>query len=286
MIKVFIGVVIYGTAPEKTETLSSVFGLDLEEAGLEPFFYIRDNSINGFDTGFIGSSTNNYVCIHTGENEKLSSVYNQMVDYSISECINPEIYIFLDDDSRLDINYFKAVVKFINSNSGVAIPYIINNEKLISPGYVEGVKGHSLNYTALNTGDNFNNNIVAMMSGVVIKRAILELKEITFCEELLFYGVDTRFFLDYAKTNTSIYLLDYKLKHDSALRNENYEYNDMYKRLSDIMNAHFFIFSNQSFFRLRLFFYFPRFILEKIVNFRDLRFLSLFKNYKLFWRNR
>jgi hypothetical protein len=285
MINIFIGVVLYSEPAEKTETLTSISKIDFKSLNIKPFFYIRDNSIAGLSNSFFEEGfEHDYHVAHNTKNEKLSVVYNEMVYFSVKNDIPSDMYIILDDDSKITHDYFCGVISFYKSEASVGIPIIRNNGEIISPGKVANIRGKSITESEFKTGINKNKNFVAMMSGTAIKKSVFEVDEITFCEKLSFYGIDTKFFLDFQEKNEKIFIIDYSLEHHSALRDTNYDFNNMYQRLTNVMQAHFYIFTNKPRYKMKLFFYFPRFIFGKVVAFNDLRFLTLFKNYKYFWR--
>ena len=280
MISVLIGVVLFSKKPRSSDTLNSLLSIDFDNLGVAPCLYIRDNSLNGFDFRELKEQfRGEVVIVHDGVNLALSKVYNAIVAYPI----NSDLLLFLDDDSMVDENYIKNMLIFHNSDYEVAVPLIEHSSQLISPGKIVGVKGLALSQKnlAISSG---NNNLVAMMSGTVVKRSIFDYEKIEFNEKLTFYGVDTRFFLDCQKKGKRVYVLDYLLFHDSALRSKTFEVVNMLNRLSNLMKAQFYIFDQRKFYKVMLFFYFPVFIFGKVVRLKHLSFLKLFKNYKYFWR--
>jgi hypothetical protein len=284
MMNVFIGIVIYSNSPERTMTLPALAKINFRKLNINPFFYIRDNSNAGHSHHFFEEQLGQeYYIGHNHKNEKLSIVYNQMVAYSLENELHSDIYVFLDDDSKISEDYFCQLVDFYDSEVNVGIPIIHNQGEIISPGKVDSIKGKSITKSEFHTGVNENDNFVAMMSGTAIKQAVFKKDKIKFCENLSFYGVDTKFFLDYKEKDGKIFILDYSLEHHSALRDLNYDFNNMYMRLTNVMKAHFYIFDNEPRYKVKLFTYFPRFILGKVLKFKDLRFLMLFKNYTFFW---
>lgn len=280
MIQLLIGIVFFSKKPSISETLNSILKIDFESFGISPYLYIRDNSLNGFDFRLVQKKFKGKVLVeHNGENRPLSSVYNDLISLPVKR----ELVLFLDDDSIIDEEYVKKMLIFNNSMFEIAVPTIMHNDNMISPGKIFVVKGVALNRNklALSKG---NFGLVAMMSGTVVKSTIFDFENINFDENLTFYGVDTRFFLDCQKIKKSIYVLDYYLIHDSALRSKNFKIDEMLIRLSNLMKAQFYIFEHKTFFKVLLFLYFPFFIFGKIIKFKDWSFIELFKNYKFFLR--
>lgn len=278
--KLVIGLVLYSTEPSHSSTLNSMSIIDFDSLGLDVTFYIRDNSSNGFGQVVIESylGDNDVFYDHDGSNMSLSKVYNRMVDYKPSA----DAILFFDDDSVVNEQYFRQVIKFMLSESVVAIPLIYFSGELISPGKIRGVKGCKLNNKDLSVSiDNFG--LVAMMSGTIVKLEVFSRYNMTFNEKLTVYGVDTRFFLDCINNNISLYILDFYMEHDSALRSVVYDFDAMYSRFLNLMRAQFVIHENKPLYKLCLFFYFPIFIFGKVLRLKDVRFLKLFSSYRFFW---
>ena len=280
MIQLLIGVVMFSKKPSDSDTLNSLLEIDFGNFGITPFLYIRDNSQNGFDFGSVLDKFSGNVHIdHDGINRSLSSIYNNLISFPIER----EIVLFLDDDSFVNEEYIKKMLIFNNSMYEIAVPTIMHNHNMISPGKIFLVKGIALDRKklALNAG---NFNLVAMMSGTVVKSTIFDVENIKFDNNLTFYGVDTRFFLDCQKIKKSVYVIDYFLRHDSALRSGKADFNEMNNSLTNLMRAQFYIYDKKTACKLLLFCYFPFFIFGKVIKFKNWSFLNLFKNYKFFLR--
>lgn len=280
MIKVTIGIVLFSKRPLESETVITLGKVNFLDLGIKPFFFVRDNSEDGFCKEELTSTLGQDIYYeHDKLNKPLSKVYNDIVNYSKLN----DLIILLDDDSVLDINYFKEVINFYQTDSVLAIPTISNNGTMISPGKVVCVKGCSLEKDKIRVG-NENTNIVAMMSGTVARASLFLESCIKFNEKLAVYGVDTRFFIDCNLKKIGVYILDYELIHSSALREANFTFEDMYGRLTNLLEAQFYIHNYKKYYKVYLFLYLPVFILGKALRLKDMRFLRLFKCYKFFWK--
>jgi GT2 family glycosyltransferase len=174
----------------------------------------------------------------------------------------------LDDDSILDGNYIENLKNAIYHRANVAIPLIFHDKKLISPGAISGVKGRVINRTELNLGFNNNKNIVAMMSGTLIRTAVF--KKIKFDERLSFYGVDTKFFIDYQQKFNSIYIMDCSMEHDSALRTKTGTPIQNYNRLMMLVSSWRYVYDHVFLYRTRLSLRIVLFSLKHIVLMKNL----------------
>ncbi|MFT6842905.1 MAG: hypothetical protein ACJASR_001678 [Psychroserpens sp.] len=280
MINLLLCVVIFNNKPGDSETIKSLLKINFLKMNLKPVLYIRDNSLEGYNFDEVNKHFLGEVIVaYDGQNLSLSKVYNELIIYPI----NRDLIIFLDDDSLLDENYFECLHPFINAGCKVAVPLIEYSKKLISPGKTLGVKGVALKVEELRLNSE-NKSLVAMMSGTAVKSSIFDVDKIKFDENLILYGVDTRFFLDCQQKGKLVYVLSYVLIHDSALRAKNFQAEDMIYRISNLMKAQFYIFDQKKFYKIMLFFYFPVFILGKVVKLKSFSFLKLFKNYKYFWK--
>lgn len=276
MNKILFLCVIYSTSPEKTSTIISLSKINFMEKNIEPLFAIWDNSKIGFNTEdvrllFQGQKID---VTHIGKNEHLSVIYNNIIDRYKKQF---DWVVILDDDSVLDVSYIDCLKEFIskaelNSNLKIGIPQIYNNNILISPGKVIGVRGITL--PAVHQGIVTEKNIVAMMSGTVI--SISENYQLPkFDERLSFYGVDTKFFLDVDNGTYKKYVFPYVMEHKSALRDTSLAVKEQYNRFDNLFKARKIIYENVPNYRMRLFIYKFLFSIKMTFIRRNLLFLKL-----------
>lgn len=272
MLDVLIVCVIYSTALNLTKTYSSLRNIDYEKIGVKPTVAIWDNSANGYDLSVLKSDFDDYYTYHSGNNEKLSFVYNTVISDLIY--LKHDWVVILDDDSEVDESYFLELINANHASSKLALPKIYHMNTLISPGVIKGVRGFQL--SSIETGiQDFKNGLVGMMSGTAISHELLTL--IKFDEKLGFYGVDTKFYLDASKFISSIFIMNYSLVHDSSLRNKEGNYFCMRKRFEDLLLSRIYIFNKIPYFRFKLACYFFAFSIKKSIHLRDFRYLSLIK---------
>ena len=279
MINLSIGVVLFSKGVAESATIQSLLKIDFSRLGFSVTLLVRDNSRHGVDLNNLIEGFGGSVDVsRDGNNMPLSKVNN----FFITKSRNNDILIVFDDDSVLTEAYFEGIVAFYKSGADVATPIIKKSGRMISPGKVFLVKGREIREGEIVVGGE-NAGLVAMMSGTAIKIKSFIGRGEVFYEKLDFYGVDIRFYLDCKRQLKSIYVVDYCMEHDSFLRSESYDLDEMLSRLSNLMRAHFLIFDFVPLYRVMLFFYFPLFIMSKTISKRDVRFLRLFKNYSLFW---
>lgn len=280
MLEVVICIVVFAKRPEDSVTLTSIASIDFSKLGMRVTLRVRDNSLFGYDfTSFRERFAGTLILNHDGFNKSLSEIYNE----AISSEIRSDLFIFLDDDSLLTVEYMSNVREFYEAEQLVAIPKICHSGVLISPGKIIFVKGTRVRERDINLGG-ANKNLVGMMSGTVVKPVVFNKMNIRFNAKLNFYGVDTSFFLDLVKKNIDLFVFDYYLSHDSALRSEVSSSAEMIKRFSSLMQANIILFGDSPLKRVALAAYFPFFILGKVIRLRNLCYVKLFKNYIFFVR--
>lgn len=262
-------VVLYSTEPENSKTLRSLSKVDFSKYGIDATYCIQDNSLSGFDLSSIQGMLGYVNYYHSGENKKLSTVYNELIKDN-GEC---DYYIILDDDSVIDNSYLLSLLPFFESNVKVAIPLIKHNGDLISPGRISGVRGHALKESDVDVGIVKSSNLVAMMSGTVFSKSIVE--ELKFDERLSFYGVDTKFFLSYARIYDVLFILNTTLEHESALRDNLSDFNSLKKRLTNLILSKVYVFDDVKFHRIKISLYVLAFVSKRVITTRNLSYILL-----------
>ncbi|CAH0159661.1 MULTISPECIES: glycosyltransferase [Pseudomonas] len=270
LVQVNFLVVVYSTNPSLTTTLKSLATLDFQSAGIIPKFSIWDNSEQGFGEASIPTLPGQITYHHSGKNEHLSKVYNTL----ISNSAGSDYFIVLDDDSSITNDYISSLDLFFRSRVPVAVPQILFNHSLISPGTIKGVRGRALNLQSLATGPVPSKNIVAMMSGTVISKEALS-RGLKFDERLSFYGVDTRFFIDYANCYNEIFILKTSIPHSSALREGGQAYAKKVQRFRNLILSRPLVFDYVKYHKFKISLYVLLFSLNTCLKERNIRYLSL-----------
>lgn len=272
MRKILFLTVVYGTSPSETSTLLSLSAHDFLEFNISPNFAVWDNSATGFGFDSIPHLPGDIKYYHTGNNTPLSYIYN----YVISEYPDVDWVVLLDDDSTIDTSYIVALHEFWNTDVPLAIPRIESSGVLISPGRLIGVHGKALANNEVQKSMLPSKGIAAMMSGTIIRRDVFNLG-LVFDERLNFYGIDTRFFIDYSNYFSHIYLLNTTMNHSSALRDSGLSSDAMLRRLKNLLQSWPLVFDQVPYYRFRLVCYITLFIFKYVIKKRNLRFLQLFK---------
>lgn len=263
-------VVVYSTSPGLTTTLKSLATLDFQSARILPKFSIWDNSEHGFGEASIPTLPGEVTYHHSGKNEPLSKVYNALISCSADS----DYFIVLDDDSSITNDYISSLDVFFRSSVPVAVPQILFNNSLISPGTIKGVRGRALNLQDLVTGPVPSKNIVAMMSGTVISKEALS-RGLKFDERLSFYGVDTRFFIDYANIYSEIFILKASIPHSSALRENGQAYTKKVQRFRNLILSRPLVFDYVKHHKIKISLYVLLFSLNTCLKEKNIRYLSL-----------
>lgn len=269
-VKINFIVVIYATSPTQTVTLQSLASIDFSKHRIMPSLSVWDNSTEGFGEGAIPEFCGSVNYYHIGKNEKLSVAYNKVINDSRGS----QYFIILDDDSNITDEYMCSVVSYFSSDVPVGIPRIMFERSLISPGKVEGVRGKKIGNEHLDVGGVDSVGLVAMMSGTIVHRQVFDSGHL-FDERLSFYGVDTKFFIDYAKRYPKIFILDAVLTHSSALRERGQTYTSRVKRLRNLVLSKVYVFDHVSHFKLKILIYLFFFCIKTIIKEKDIRYFSL-----------
>lgn len=272
MEKILFISVVYGAKPVDCTTLISLSKLDFEMFNISAEFAIWDNSVHGYGYDSIPKLQGHVYYYHTGRNEYLSKVYNNI----ISKHDDVDWVVILDDDSVIDEAYLTSLNQFFESNLDLALPKIVYNDQLISPGMQHGVRGKCIPSNSLLTGKNSSKFMVAMMSGTIIRRNLFT-QGFSFDERLSFYGVDTRFFIDYSELKSELFVLDVVMQHHSALRDYNQSLASQLNRLNNLFLSKKIVFENLPFNRIRLLTYLVFFIVNQSIKRRTLSTFSLIK---------
>lgn len=193
--------------------------------------YIWDNSSTPQHKNRLVSEIENFELkyYHSGINENLSIVYNQLTTLAFEHGSN---YVtLLDQDSYISPDFKKSIDNSLGQY--LFVPKVCSDKtgKLISPRYQEYnyLLNHcSIEYLDVNIAPGFfdSKNMFAVGSGMTISKS-LWLTGIRFQDKLSFYGVDTEFCVDYARSNADFILLDSTIKHNAS--NEHDEGYDKFK---------------------------------------------------------
>jgi hypothetical protein len=179
--------------------------------------HIRDNSderrITDADITELRPYFHDVVVDWDGVNKSLSKIYNDVTD-AMANC---KWLVLLDDDTQLPNDFLisLAEAELDDIDIDIALPIARCGNLIVSPGHYGFVKGK--HWTQVQRGVISSADIVAISSGMAIKQRYLAEFPRPFDERLNFYGIDTRFCLDYRKRRPSIFVTSATLEHDSAL---------------------------------------------------------------------
>lgn len=160
-----------------------------------------------------------YEYIHTPQNIALSKIYNKVIERYKEKRL---LFLF-DQDSTITEEYFEKCIAASakNANIGLFVPYIMHNDLIVSPGSFFIYKGKY--WKELKTGIIKSHNTLAITSGMCIRLSCLNGK-LKFDENLVLYGIDSMFCINYWEEYPNLYVIDYRLNHNLSLFNsENYE---------------------------------------------------------------
>ena len=227
--KYLILVIVYNEKIKDSSTYKSI--ISTKENLTNSTLIIWDNSKNN------QKINNNELCffkcvqyIHTPNNLSLSKIYNKVIQSNEEY----DYMIILDQDSSFSKNYFKQIQNSIKNNSTINLflPIVKSDTTIVSPGDYKIFKGSY--WKKEKYGKIKSKNILAINSGMVINFNYLKKEFKGYDERLRFYGVDTFFMFEYAKSNKYFYVLDYTFNHESALLNNKENIDKKIFRLTDL----------------------------------------------------
>lgn len=238
MTDVFL-VVLYKENLETSKTISSFLNGYIDFSNIK--LIIWDNSpyrISDFDILYKHQIQFEYKW--TPENIPLSTIYNTVIEKNKDSRL---LFLF-DQDSEFTELYFKYMYDSVRNEPNVKlfIPFVFHNNKLVSPGRFGFYKGMYLKHNC--KGKNKTGNIIAITSGMCIRFTTFREDNVFFDENLGFYGIDTKFCLDYAKKNKHLYVINYSLNHDLSIFQEKEDINIKLKRMNDNQRSTRYIIKN------------------------------------------
>lgn len=232
MTKTFvIAIVLYKELILEASTVKTLMEIaeDLNNYGVK--IYIWDNSPieqKIEDLSIVKNLFESFEYQHTPENISLAKIYNSIYKQNLEY----KFLVLFDQDSEISISYFTELVLEIENNPEINLflPIIRTRELIASPANRLFVTGRYWKYAI--SGITSSKNRLAITSGMAIAMRYLKQFKAKFNEELLLYGIDTDFMIQYEKTNTNFFVMKYEMIHDLSYFNEE----DIDKRLFRFLN--------------------------------------------------
>lgn len=235
-------VVLYKTKILESSTISS-FCKNCINVHNKVKLVIWDNSPNNVncETSCLDDSKIVYDYYHTPENLSLSIIYNNVMRM-YNECLH--LFIF-DQDSVITLQYFELMYQAAckNKDIGLFVPYIILNNQIVSPGDFCVYKGKY--WKNLSLDRILSKNRLCITSGMMLNVPLIKSSKICFDEKLSFYGIDTKFSLDYARKIDYFFVINYSLNHNLSLYEEE-DFSTKIWRYKSHMNSLRYITRNRS----------------------------------------
>lgn len=149
---------------------------------------------------------------HEAQNATLPIIYNSMAKkYLKSE---NDFLMISDDDTDYSNYEFGLLFDILITNknqTGIFIPQLYANKKLVSPATRILFKGKYLNQ--VQSGFINSEKILGMNSGIIISYKCYGTMPFLFDERLNFYATDTDFFIRYEKYFKTLFVLPFKIIH-------------------------------------------------------------------------
>lgn len=208
---------------------------------------------------------------HTPENLPLSVIYNRCIDEYSRDY---DFFWIFDDDSVLTDNMIEKFNISIKMNPSVKLflPKVTQNSQIVSPGKFRFFKGDYFQHDVL--GVMKSQNIIAIMSGTCIKFSFFAQHKYRFDESLKLYGIDTKFYLDYASLESDLCVVDIYMEHNLSFYTEK-DRNVILKKFLDHKNSLRKVIGSKSATQsLLLEAYLLYLSLKNVIKFRSFKFLS------------
>lgn len=211
-VKFLILVVLYKLSPEDSDTLLSLS--KCKEALTNARILIRDNSPSPYtpaERATLGQLLGDtpYEYRHNGQNEYLSTIYNQ----TIRELRADEYLVIFDHDSAFDAGFFAAALRAIHSHpsTDLFLPLVYCGDQLVSPSRMVLFKGSYLPRPPHAICP--SRHAMAINSGMVISGRYLKTDFPGYDEDYHFYVTDCDFMWTYSRLRPNYCALDYRMNH-------------------------------------------------------------------------
>lgn len=205
-----IVVVLYKTAPAASPTLRSLRAAAGSASATR--LIIWDNSPQPAEQPYAAVSLPAERCtyIHTPENVSLARIYNEVADRS-----EPGGWLLiLDQDTELPPDYLEVFRRSRRENPDLKLfaPTIEAGGRYVSP--ASFAFGWGRYWRRPREGRQPARRTSAIASGLFVARELLASAETRFDERLRLYGIDTAFFIRYARRYPEFAILPVVLRHD------------------------------------------------------------------------
>lgn len=223
-ISIEIVVVLYGSTPDKSKTLSELTNLtNTLHIDYELIIYNNDLSYK--------FSHPHYHVVNAESNDMLAKAYNYALQRASEQ--GRQWLLLLDQDSSIDQNYFEVLIDFIsnndNKNLAAVVPFLSHNNRILSPETIHPILWHTKPITKEGF---YQGNITAFNS--------LSLVNVDFALSIGGYNtkypldmLDHWFYRQIVKQKKEVYVLPIKIEHQLSLLNNSMSI----KRFESFVNA-------------------------------------------------
>lgn len=200
---------IYGIAPSKSPAVESLGKISKSNINLRTLIW--DNSPQRQSDFLPDGDRGETTWVHTPQNLGLAAIYNEVI---LNHLRSNEHLLLLDQDTRLPPNFFIASENAILRNPSVALflPMVRAHERWVSPLYA--AIGWGRYWKRPRYGLHKSRHVGAINSGMVISAEYLRGSFSGYDRDLLFYGTDTYFMLQFRRQKRWFYILDAAIDHD------------------------------------------------------------------------
>lgn len=268
-LKILLLVVLYKTDVLDSETIKTIQNQKQSDAITE--IIIWDNSPEAIDDSrlqLVKEILGNCIYISTPENTSLSKLYNHVITNYHFDYI-----LLLDQDTGIPENYFNEILQYVKHfpDINLFLPIVKNDNLIVSPGSFRYFKGK--HWDSPISGLISSKNTLAVTSGMLISWNYFAKHNYRFDERLNLYGIDTKFMLDYAKKEKTLFVSPIAFAHNSALWS-NPPADELLPRFKNFKKAWSLILSDRPIANFLNLLHSKYSSIKLAIKYKDLRFLS------------
>lgn len=208
-------IVLYNINFKSSDTYNSVID-SYEFKNQQITVVLVDNSTSDY-CNESSSELKNHIYISMNGNKGISKAYNAALDtLKELELLDNNLVILLDDDTKLNQEYFQSIKDSYAPNIDIYLPIVYDEIGILSPS-IMGLRCKRCKKISQITKE----NICGINSGMVVKGKIFN--SYRYDERIFLDYVDHQFIRDMKTSNKNIIILNAKLYQHFSSNNDNYQ---------------------------------------------------------------
>lgn len=208
--------------------------------------------------------------IPSKNNKGLAYIYNQVIK---NYCKDYEYLVLLDNDSKLDEQYFKKLESVIKSNKEIPlfVPIVKVKDKIYSPN--KNIYLFNFYFKEIKNEKIYSKNIFAINSGMCISTNYLVNDFRKYDDRLNFYGTDNYFMNKYQVKEKMLAVFPYIMEHKLSAFDKNEPIDKKLWRFRDVKHSLKIIMEDKKILtKLIYLLYIKLLSLKKAIQYKDKRF--------------